>query len=120
LILVQEFLNQFNISNTKQTQLKQIIITVLDQAINDRLRKAQFKIIQKDGSIRKIPKLTTQLIPKTKVISLYEVFNSKELLITSLLGLDQGQNLLIFAKNLLKCRTFIRNNKVERCTAYRR
>ena len=37
---VEEFLNQFNIFNTKQTQLKQIIITLLDQAINDRLIKA--------------------------------------------------------------------------------
>lgn len=84
----EEFLNQFNISNTKQTQLKQIIITVLNQAINDRLIKAQFKIIQKDGSIRKINKLTTQLITKTKVIYLYELFNYKELVTTRLTGLD--------------------------------
>ena len=41
---VEEFLNQFNISNTKQTQLKQIIITVLDEAIDDRLIKAQSQI----------------------------------------------------------------------------
>ena len=91
---VEEFLNQFNILiffnifNTKQTQLKQIIIIVFDQLINDRLIKAQFKIIQKDGSIRKITKLTTQLITKTKVIYLYELFNYKELVNTSLTGLD--------------------------------
>lgn len=79
---VEEFLNQFNISNTKQTQLKQITITVLNQAISDRLIKAQFKIIQKDKSIRKINKLTTQLITKTKVIYLYKLFNYKELFTT--------------------------------------
>lgn len=60
----------------------------MNQAINDHLIKAQFKIIKKDGSIRKINKLTTQLITKTKVIYLYELFNYKELLITRLTGLD--------------------------------
>lgn len=72
----------------KRLWAKKIIITLLDQAINDRLIKAQFKIIQKDGSIRKITKLTTQLITKTKVIYLYELFNYKELFITRLTGLD--------------------------------
>jgi len=56
---VQEFLNQFNISNSKQTQLKQIIITVLDEARNDQLLKAPFKILTKDNSVRKLTKLTT-------------------------------------------------------------
>ena len=51
---VEEFLNQFKISNSKQTQLKQIIITVLDEAINDRLIKAQFKILTKDNSVIKL------------------------------------------------------------------
>jgi hypothetical protein len=85
---VEEFLNQFNISNSKQTQLKQIIITVLDEAINDQLIKAQFKILTKDNSVRKLTKLTTQWITKSKVIYLYEIFNYKELISTSLTGLD--------------------------------
>ena len=85
---VEEFLNQFNISNSKQTQLKQIIITVLDEAINDRLIKAQFKILTKDNSVRKVTKLTTQWITKSKVIYLYEIFNYRELISTILPGLD--------------------------------
>jgi len=48
--------------------------------------RAWFKF--SDGSIRKITKLTTQLITKTKVIYLSELFNSKELFITSLTRLD--------------------------------
>ena len=75
---VEEFLNQFNISNSKQTELKQIIITALDEAINYRLIKAQFKILTRDNSVRKLTKIT-----KSKVIYLYEIFNSKQLFSTA-------------------------------------
>jgi hypothetical protein len=60
----------------------------LDEAINERLIKAQFKILTKDNSVRKITKLTTQWITKSKVIYFYEIFNSKELISPILTGLD--------------------------------
>lgn len=60
----------------------------MDEAINDRLIKAQFKILTKDNSVRKLTKLTTQWITKSKVIYLYEMFNSKELFSLILTGLD--------------------------------
>lgn len=52
------------------------------------LIKAQFKIFTKDNSIRKLTKLTTQWITKSKVIYLYEIVQSKELFNTILTGLD--------------------------------
>lgn len=73
---VENFLNQFNISNSKQTELKQIIIAALDEVINYQLIKALFKILTKDNSVRK---LTPQQITKDKVIYLYEIYNYKEL-----------------------------------------
>jgi hypothetical protein len=76
---IQEFLKRFNLSNKKQTQIKQIIIEAISEEIKSQLIQPQFKIIQKDGSIRKINKLKTQDITQIKVISLYENIQYKSL-----------------------------------------
>ena len=60
----------------------------MDEAIHDRLIKAQFTILTKDNSVRKLTKFTTQWITKSKVIYLYEIFNYKELISPILTGLD--------------------------------
>ena len=76
---IQEFLKRFNLSNKKQTQIKQMIIEAISEEIKSQLIQPQFKIIQKDGSIRKINKLQTQDITQIKVISFYENIQYKSL-----------------------------------------
>ena len=76
---IQEFLKRFNLSNKKQTQIKQMIIEAISEEIKSQLIQPQFKIIQKDGSIRKINKLQTQDITQIKVISFYENIHYKSL-----------------------------------------
>ena len=56
---IQEFLKRFNVPNKKKTQLKQMLIEAIYQQIYNNLIQPQFKIIQKDGSIKKITKLRT-------------------------------------------------------------
>ena len=76
---IQEFLKRFNLSNKKQTQIKQIVIEAISEEIKSQLIQPQFKIIQKDGSIRKTNKLQTQDITQIKVISFYENIQYKSL-----------------------------------------
>ena len=76
---IQEFLKRFKIPNQKQTQLKQMLIEAIYQQIKNQLIQPQFKIIQKDGSVRKINKLQTQDIPQIKLISFYENVDYKSL-----------------------------------------
>ena len=77
--LKKEFLKRFSVSNKKRTQLKQIIIEVIYHQINNQLIQPQFKIIQKDGFIKKINKLQTQDISQIKVIYFYENVDYKSL-----------------------------------------
>jgi len=76
---IQEFLKRFSIRNTKKTQLKQMLIEAIYQQIDNQLIQPQFKIIQKDGSIKKINKLQTQDITQIDVIYLYENVDYKSL-----------------------------------------
>jgi len=76
---IQEFLKGFNVSNKKQRQLKQMIIEAISQEINNQLIQPQFKIIQKDESIRKINKLQTQDITQINLIYFYETVDFKSL-----------------------------------------
>lgn len=69
---IQEFLKRFNVPNKKKTQLKQMLIEAIYQQINNQLIQTQFKIIQKDGSIKKINKLQTQDISQINLIYFYE------------------------------------------------
>ena len=75
----QEFLKRFSVSNKKKTQLKQMIIEAIYQQINNQLIKPQFKIIQKDGSIKKTNKLQTQDISQINLIYFYENVDYKSL-----------------------------------------
>jgi hypothetical protein len=49
-----------------------MIIEAISEQIKSQLIQPQFKIIQKDGSIRKINKVQTQHITQIKVIFFYE------------------------------------------------
>lgn len=72
---VQQFLEQFNLSNKKQTEIKRLIIESIQELVDKRIIKQLFKIIQKDGSIIVQNNLTSQLITKSKVIYLEEIIH---------------------------------------------
>ena len=78
-LYIEEFLKRFNIPNKKQTQRKQMIIEAISEQIKNQLIQPQFKVIQKDGSIKKINKLQTKDISQIKVISFYENIDYKSL-----------------------------------------
>jgi hypothetical protein len=56
-----------------------MIIEAISEEIKSQLIEPQFKIIQKDGSIRKINKFQPQDITQIKVISFYENIQYKSL-----------------------------------------
>ena len=56
-----------------------MIIEAIYQQINNQLIKPQFKIIQKDGSIKKTNKLQTQDISQINLIYFYENVDYKSL-----------------------------------------
>ena len=56
-----------------------MIIEAIYQQIKNKLIKPQFKIIQKDGYIKKINKFQTQDITQIKVIYFYENVDHKSL-----------------------------------------
>ena len=72
---VQQFLEQFNLSNKKQTEIKRLIIESIQELVDKRIIKQLFKIIQKDGSIIVQNNLTSQLITKSKIIYLEEIIH---------------------------------------------
>jgi len=76
---IQEFLKRFNVPNKKKTQLKQMLIEPIYQQVNNQLIQSQFKIIQKDGSIKKTNKLQTQDISQINLIYFYENVDYKSL-----------------------------------------
>jgi hypothetical protein len=69
---IQEFLEQFNLSNKKQTEIKLLIIQSLQELVDKRIIKSFFQTIQKDGSLIVETNLTSKFIPKSKVIYLEE------------------------------------------------
>ena len=74
---VQQFLEQFNLSNKKQTEIKRLIIESIQELVDKRIIKQLFKIIQKDGSLITQNNLTSKLITKSKVIYLEEIIHYK-------------------------------------------
>lgn len=74
---VQQFLEQFNLSNKKQTEIKRLIIESIQDLVDKRIIKQLFKIIQKDGSLIAQNNLTSKLITKSKVIYLEEIIYYK-------------------------------------------
>ena len=75
---VQQFLEQFNLSNKKQTEIKRFIIKSIQELVDKRIIKQLFKVIQKDGSIIVLNNLTSKLITKSKVVYLEEIIYYKD------------------------------------------
>lgn len=76
---IQKFLTRFNVSNTKKTKLKQMLIEAINQQINNQLIQPQFKIIQKDGSAKRNNKLQVHDIGQIELIYFYETVDYKSL-----------------------------------------
>jgi len=75
---VQQFLEQFNLSNKKQTEIKRLIIKSVQELVEKRILKPFFKITQKDWSLVVKNNLTAKLITKSKVIYLEEILHYKD------------------------------------------
>jgi hypothetical protein len=60
---IQEFLKRFNLSNKKQTQIKQMLIEAIS-ANKKSVDTTQFKIIQKDGSVKKLTNFKLKILHK--------------------------------------------------------
>jgi len=56
-----------------------MIVEAISEEINNKSIKPQFKVIQKDGFIKKINKLQIKDISQIKVISFYENIDYKSL-----------------------------------------
>lgn len=74
---VQQFLEQFNLFNKKQTEIKRLITESIQELVDKRIIKQLFKIIQKDGSIIVQNNLTSKLITKSKVVYLEKIIYYK-------------------------------------------
>lgn len=59
---VQTFLQEFNLSNQKQTKIKRLIIQSIQELVDKRIIKPSFKIIRNVQN-----NLTSQLITKSKL-----------------------------------------------------
>jgi phosphoribosylaminoimidazole (AIR) synthetase len=63
----------------KKTKLKQMLIEAINQQINNQLIQPQFKIIQKDGSVKRNNKLQVHDIGQIELIYFYETVDYKSL-----------------------------------------
>lgn len=69
---LEVFLNQFNVSKQKKTQIKGSIVIVLNKLQMSGLIKKHYKLIKKSGKIEQVDKLTNLLLGQTNTIYLYE------------------------------------------------
>jgi hypothetical protein len=77
-LYIQQFLEQFNLSNKKLTEIKLLIIQSLQELVDKRIIEPFFKTTQKNGSLIVETNLTYKLITKSKVIYLEEIFHYKD------------------------------------------
>ncbi len=70
---VENFINQFRKNN--RTQIKKLIINLLDELKNSKLIESNFNIVLKKGSLKRVENLTPLLITKSKDILFYEIID---------------------------------------------
>lgn len=68
-----------NLISYKKTKLKQMLIEAINKQINNQLIQLQFKIIQKDGSVKRNNKLQVHDIGQVELIYFYENVDYKSL-----------------------------------------
>ena len=76
---VEDFLNQFSISNQKQREIKKRIVDLLNELIISKALESDFDIVFKDNSKKefdeRVKKLTPSLLSQSKDIFLYEIID---------------------------------------------
>jgi hypothetical protein len=70
---VENFINQFRKNN--RTQIKKLIINLLDELRNSKLIESNFNIVLKKGSSKRVENLTPLLITQSKDILFYEIID---------------------------------------------
>ena len=71
---VENFINQFGKNN--RTQIKKLIIELLDELKNSKLIESNFNIVLKKGSSKRVENLTPVLITQSKNIFFSEIICS--------------------------------------------
>lgn len=64
----QEFLGQVSISTSKNAKLKYCIVSVLHQLKNYKVIEPEFQILTKQGKVKRVKSLTTNLVSRSKSI----------------------------------------------------
>lgn len=64
----QEFLGQVSISTSKNAKLKYFIVSVLHQLKDYKVIESEFQILTKQGEIKRVQSLTTNLVSRSKSI----------------------------------------------------
>jgi hypothetical protein len=76
---VEDFLNQFSISNQKQREIKKRIVDLLNELITSKTLESHFDIVSKNNSKKefdeRVKKLTPSLLSQSKDIFLYEIID---------------------------------------------
>ena len=70
---VQQFLEQFDISNSNLRKVKFSLIKIFVLAKDSKLIENEFVLILKNNKVKNVTKLTTHLISRTKLIHFKEV-----------------------------------------------
>ena len=65
---VEEFLDQFNISNSNLQRVKFYLLQTFELAQNSKFIENQFQLVLKTNRVKTVTKLTTNLISRTKFI----------------------------------------------------
>ena len=75
---VEEFLNQFSISNKKRAEIKKLIIDLLDELKTSGSIEGGFDIVSKDGkkSEKDVKMLTPSIISQSKEIFIHEIIDT--------------------------------------------
>ncbi len=70
---LEEFLNQFDVSNSRMTRLRKSIVTVFQDAQDWKLIEGRFTLLTKTNQSKKVDKLTSNLFSKGKSIFYTEI-----------------------------------------------
>lgn len=74
---IEAFLDRYTIPNQKRAEIKRLIIDLFEQLKTDQIIEPIFTIVPKKGSPKKVKKLTSLLLTKSKEFYFYEILNFK-------------------------------------------
>lgn len=71
--LIEEFLDQLDISNSRMTRLRKSIVTIFQNAQDWKLIEESFTLLTKTNQTKKVEKLTSNLLGRGKSIFYTEI-----------------------------------------------